>query len=156
MKTQLVACINTFAYKLDENHDGYDIFIHISIASNLLTCCSWFSSSWSCPYRLRSRPKRSFLVNSLTPEYHMDEHLTSFISYDYYFNLLDFCKPREPPTMQRESLGSILFGDRIFNSPFELYMLKNESCKQLCTREYEVQNSVFTAEAIRGDYHFNW
>lgn len=96
------------------------------------------------------------LVNSLTPEYHMDEHLTSFISYDYYFNLLNFCKPREPPTMQRESLGSILFGDRIFNSPFELYMLKNESCKQLCTREYKVQNSVFTAEAIRGDYHFNW
>jgi transmembrane 9 superfamily protein 2/4 len=39
---------------------------------------------------------------------------------DYYNPMLNFCKPKEGPKSQPESLGSILFGDRLFNSPYEV------------------------------------
>jgi hypothetical protein len=37
---------------------------------------------------------------------------------------LHFCQPEGGPQKQPESLGSILWGDRIFNSPFEINMLE--------------------------------
>ena len=57
-------------------------------------------------------------VNSLTPM--SNSQVKSVISYDYYYDKLHFCKPDGGPQKQSESLGSILFGDRIFTSPFEV------------------------------------
>jgi transmembrane 9 superfamily protein 2/4 len=57
-------------------------------------------------------------VNSLTPM--SNSQVKSVISYDYYFDRLHFCQPKEGLQNQAESLGSILFGDRIFTSPFEV------------------------------------
>lgn len=54
-------------------------------------------------------------VNSLTPNFGK-----SVISYDYYNPKFHFCKPGNNTIEQPESIGSILFGDRIFNSPFEV------------------------------------
>ena len=39
---------------------------------------------------------------------------------DYYHEELHFCKPADGVQKRPESLGSILFGDRIFNSPFKV------------------------------------
>ena len=49
--------------------------------------------------------------------------LTSTVNvpYDYYREEFKFCQPKEIKS-QPESLGSILFGDRIFNSPFEVFL----------------------------------
>jgi transmembrane 9 superfamily member 2/4 len=39
---------------------------------------------------------------------------------DYYHEEFHFCKPADGVQKRPESLGSILFGDRIFNSPFKV------------------------------------
>ncbi len=41
------------------------------------------------------------------------------LPYDYYYEQFHFCKP-ENVVFQSESLGSILFGDRFYNSVFEV------------------------------------
>lgn len=58
-------------------------------------------------------------VNSLTPS----NLGKSVISYDFYNPQFHFCPPKDGALEQPESIGSILFGDRIFNSPFEVYFL---------------------------------
>ena len=57
-------------------------------------------------------------VNSLTPT--SNQQLKSVLAFDYYDPRFHFCQPEDGPKKQSESLGSILFGDRIFNSPFEV------------------------------------
>lgn len=39
---------------------------------------------------------------------------------DYYYPSFHFCEPEGGPKKQSESLGAILFGDRIFNSPYKV------------------------------------
>lgn len=97
------------------------------------------------------------LVNTMTPAYNSGpKQLKSVIPYDYYYKDFGFCVPEGGPKRQSESLGSILFGDRIFNSPFELYMLRNETCKQLCSTTYSPKMSLFVNRKIRHDYNYNW
>jgi transmembrane 9 superfamily protein 2/4 len=59
-------------------------------------------------------------VNSLTPSSMQQQTINSVISYDYYYEQFHFCQPVNGTHEQAESIGSILFGDRIFNSPFEV------------------------------------
>lgn len=40
--------------------------------------------------------------------------------YDYYDPGFGFCKPSDGPQPQSASLGSALFGDRLWSSPFEV------------------------------------
>jgi hypothetical protein len=46
--------------------------------------------------------------------------LITHTSDDYYNPQFHFCEPTAGPKKQPESLGSILFGDRIFNSPYNV------------------------------------
>lgn len=39
---------------------------------------------------------------------------------DYYDPKFHFCKPDPAPVSRAEGLGAILFGDRIFTSPYEV------------------------------------
>lgn len=64
------------------------------------------------------------LVNALTAK-------DSLLPYDYYHPGFNFCKPKETIS-QRESLGSILFGDRLYTSEFKLPALVNQTCALLC------------------------
>ncbi|ODV78964.1 uncharacterized protein CANTADRAFT_51889 [Suhomyces tanzawaensis NRRL Y-17324] len=103
------------------------------------------------------------LVNHLTPSLH---HLsnnnqktgdrTYVYSYDYYYPKFHFCQPKNGPVKQLESLGSIIFGDRIFNSPFEINMLEEKSCETLCSTTYTKVDSVFVNRNIRAGYNHNW
>ncbi|CEI96078.1 hypothetical protein RMCBS344292_10248 [Rhizopus microsporus] len=91
-------------------------------------------------------------VNSLTPNFGK-----SVISYDYYNPKFHFCKPGNNTIEQPESIGSILFGDRIFNSPFELRMIKDEKCKLLCTTEtIPAEDAKFINSAVMNGYAINW
>ncbi|OAA66771.1 endosomal integral membrane protein [Niveomyces insectorum RCEF 264] len=85
-----------------------------------------------------------------------DAMLHSVVSYDYYHPTLQFCQPADGPQRVGESLGSILFGDRIMTSPFELKMAQNETCKQLCTVEYEQESAQFVSMLIEQGYSLNW
>lgn len=57
----------------------------------------------------------------------------------------------------RESLGSIIFGDRIRTSPFELHMAQNETCKSLCpTRDFDQRAAQFVNSRIEQAYNVNF
>ncbi|KAG0340642.1 hypothetical protein BG004_006339 [Podila humilis] len=95
----------------------------------------------------------SLMVNSLTPG--SDAELKSVISFDYYDERLAFCTPTAEKA-QAESLGSILFGDRIFNSPYEIKMLEPTECKLLCKADIKPENAEFINNRIRENYAINW
>ncbi|WWC93097.1 uncharacterized protein L201_008062 [Kwoniella dendrophila CBS 6074] len=98
--------------------------------------------------------KIDVFVNTLTPM--LNSKLHSLISYDYYDDRFGFCRPFNGIEKQPESLGSILFGDRILNSPYELNMLKNETCKLLCQSSITKEQSIFINERIKEDYGLNF
>lgn len=97
-------------------------------------------------------------VNHLTPaDSQNDPKLRSVFSFDYYHEDFHFCRPKDGPKYVRESLGSILFGDRIQDSPFELKMGINETCKALCgPQEYTSKDAVFVNNKIKMGYDINW
>lgn len=99
-------------------------------------------------------------VNRLTPSTASghsgsDQQLHSVVPYDYYHPNFNFCRPKDGPKKVSESLGSILFGDRILTSSFELHMGKNETCKLLCETKYNAKNSRFVTQKIWRNYNFN-
>lgn len=98
------------------------------------------------------------LVNSLTPEQSQsDTQVRSVFSFDYYHHAFHFCPPEGGPKYVSESLGSILFGDRIQTSPFELFMGKNETCKAVCGQQtFEPRDAKFTNRRIYQNYNLNW
>lgn len=95
------------------------------------------------------------LVNHITPIYTHTKHEDYVYSFDYYYPALHFCQP-EKLVKQPESLGSIIFGDRIYNSPFEIRMLQNEQCKPLCQATYPGHDAVFVNKLISSGFAHNW
>ncbi|KAK6527786.1 hypothetical protein TWF694_004766 [Orbilia ellipsospora] len=99
----------------------------------------------------------SLNVNRLTPAVIAStQQVESLISYDYYHEYFHFCLPKGGPEKISESLGSILFGDRILTSPFELKMAQNETCKLLCTQTHDSRSAKFTNMRIWQGYNLNW
>ena len=96
-------------------------------------------------------------VNSLTPSLSTtDEQIHAVVAYDYYHPTFRFCKEEKGPKWVRESLGSIIFGDRIRTSPFELHMGVNESCKAVCdNRAFDEQAAKFVNTRIGESYNVN-
>lgn len=96
-------------------------------------------------------------VNSIKPGQVSDTNrLHSVISYDYYHPIFHFCAPEGGPERVSESLGSILFGDRIMTSPFDLRMAQNETCKSLCSRTYDPIRLKFIKKRVEQGYKINW
>jgi transmembrane 9 superfamily member 2/4 len=96
-------------------------------------------------------------VNSIKPVAGPnDSRLHSVMSYDYYHPAFKFCQPDGGPEYVSESLGSILFGDRIMTSPFELKMAQNEMCKPLCQVEYPHTVVGFVRRRIEQSYSLHW
>ncbi|KAF1983579.1 hypothetical protein K402DRAFT_448153 [Aulographum hederae CBS 113979] len=97
-------------------------------------------------------------VNHLTPaDAPGYRRVQSAFSFDYYRPEFHFCQPKDGPKDQSESLGSILFGDRIQTSPFELYMGKNETCKAVCEEAtFGTQDARTVNLRILQNYNLNW
>ena len=101
-------------------------------------------------------------VNKITPlQSDNDQALRSAVSYDYYNPRFRFCKPDEAHGGEQdvgpESLGAVLFGDRIKTSPFELKMLRNETCKRLCdTQTFKPRAAKFFNNRVKQNYAYNW
>ena len=98
-------------------------------------------------------------VNRLTPfRSELDPQLHSTVAYDYYYPAFHFCAPAHgPQDVGHESLGAVMFGDRIKDSPFELLMRKNETCKRLCNSvKFNKRSAGFVNERIRQSYALNW
>lgn len=96
-------------------------------------------------------------VNSLTPGLSRDDQLHSVFSFEYYHTAFHFCRPQDGYKDVRESLGSILFGDRIYTSPLEVHMAKNETCQAMCEQvTFEERDAKFTNRRIAQGYNINW
>lgn len=97
-------------------------------------------------------------VNHLTPTVsEEDSQVHSVFSFDYYRPEFHFCEPEGGPKDVRESLGSIIFGDRIRTSPFDLHMAQNETCKILCDEvKFDGRSSKFVNHRISQGYNINW
>ncbi|KAJ9616005.1 Transmembrane 9 super member 2 [Knufia peltigerae] len=96
-------------------------------------------------------------VNALTPSISRhDEQIHAVVSYDYYHPAFRFCRPEKGPQRVRESLGSIIFGDRIQTSPFELHMAQNETCKMICdSGDFDEKSVRFVRSRINEAYNVN-
>ncbi|PFH51507.1 hypothetical protein AMATHDRAFT_2964 [Amanita thiersii Skay4041] len=114
----------------------------------------------AAPHNYQRGEKVELLVNALTPMLSgsADAKLKSLLNYDYYNPKLRFCEPEGGPKSQPGSLGSILFGDRIFNSPYEIKMLEEDGeCKTLClVDDINGEDAKFINDRIREDYALNW
>ncbi|KAI0000500.1 Nonaspanin TM9SF [Russula vinacea] len=113
----------------------------------------------AAPHDYRLSENVDLFVNALTPMLSGsdDAKLRSLINYDYYHPSFHFCEPEGGPHKQPESLGSILFGDRIFDSPYDVRMLEdNGTCKSLCISSIPADDAKFINDRIREDYALNW
>lgn len=75
------------------------------------------------------------------------------LPYDYY-NLPIHCRPASGIKYKSENLGEILRGDRIVNTGYELFMLKNEACKVICSDiELAADQTKHVTKRIKDNYH---
>src|SRR5215469_9597436 len=97
-------------------------------------------------------------VNHLTPsDSENSPNVQSVFSFDYYLPEFHFCAPKGGPKAVSESLGSILFGDRIYTSPFDLRMGINKTCMALCEEvTFQPQDALLVNARIRQSYNMNW
>ncbi|KAI8993096.1 Nonaspanin [Trametes punicea] len=125
---------------------------------SLLSTAHAFYLPGAAPHDYYEGEPVELFVNALTPMIagHDDAKLKSLINYDYYNPAFHFCQPEGGPKKQPESLGSILFGDRIFNSPYDIKMLHNETCRLLCVENVPPEDAKFINDRIREDYAINW
>lgn len=82
--------------------------------------------------------------------------LQSLISLDYYDPRLHFCQPPGGAEAQSEGLGSALFGDRIYSSPIDASLLKEEKCRHICDVSVPAEDQRFINDVIRDQYAVNW
>ncbi|KAI3619002.1 endosomal p24a protein [Moniliophthora roreri] len=129
------------------------------VALSLVTPAFCFYLPGAAPRNYGPGEKVDLFVNALTPMLAGSDNgkLKSLINYDYYNPRFHFCQPEGGPKKQPESLGSILFGDRIFNSPYDIKMLENNgTCQTLCTETVPTEDAKFINDRIREDYALNW
>ncbi|KAL9131453.1 MAG: hypothetical protein Q9217_000601 [Psora testacea] len=133
--------------------------------SSATLCAVFFSEHASAfylpgvaPTTYKANDKVNLDVNHLTPALsEKDPQLHSVFSFDYYHPAFHFCKPPGGPKDVSESLGSILFGDRISTSPFELNMLQNHSCRAVCeAQKFDQRSAKFVNRRIWQNYNLNW
>ncbi|XP_037031079.1 transmembrane 9 superfamily member 2-like [Bradysia coprophila] len=83
----------------------------------------------------------------------------TLIPYEYHH--FDFC-PTDESDSPIENLGQIVFGDRIRPGPYAIDFLKNETCKQACTRRYlggDLESEKRLTPLMQGislNYQHNW
>ncbi|OMH84971.1 Transmembrane 9 superfamily member 1 [Zancudomyces culisetae] len=96
-------------------------------------------------------------VNSIVPAVTDKNKVKVIIPYDYYHKNFYFCKPKTGiPEQEHESIGSVLLGDRIYKSGFELFMLKDEKCKLLCQASVPKSGAKFINDRIKNGYKMSW
>lgn len=77
------------------------------------------------------------------------------VPYEYYY--LNFCPPADGVvTSMDESLGQILMGDALVNTPYEIRMLKSEECRDVCTLPMNAVDFSKFVYMIATEYNINW
>ena len=125
------------------------------------------ASNVSVAFYLPGGTPTSYQIDSLVPlsvdrlvplQSDTDSQLHSTVSYDYYHPGFHFCTPEDgPKDIGPESLGAVIFGDRIKTSPFELRMMRNQTCKRLCDAvTFDPKSAKFVNRRIWQNFAYNW
>ena len=69
---------------------------------------------------------------------------------------LPFCEPVEGIERASESLGELLTGNKIMNSPYSINMLREVYCQKLCQKTLSKRDVRMLNAHIGYDYHNNW
>lgn len=126
----------------------------IPLVAFLASSASAFYLPGTAPRDYVQNERIDVFVNTLTPM--LNSKLRSLISHDYYDERFHFCQPEGGPQKQPESLGSIIFGDRILSSPYDLHMMSNSTCQTLCKSRVPKEDAVFINDRIKEDYGLNF
>lgn len=80
----------------------------------------------------------------------------SVIPYEYYYKMFGFCE-LEPEKRKASDLsfGSILLGDRVHRSAYQMNMLENKECSVLCSKELDKSQINFLYSRIQEKYYVN-
>lgn len=137
---------------------------HLDLPTWLISCflllpsASAFYLPGVAPTTYKADELVPVFVNRLTPSASAhDDQVRSVLSFDYYSPEFHFCRP-EKVEYQSESLGSILFGDRIQSSPFELRMKQEQKCKAFkgCgPQSYTSTEAKFVNKRISQSFNLN-
>jgi len=130
------------------------LFENLLLVLAITSSASAFYLPGTAPRDYYEGEKIDVFVNTVTPM--LNSKLKSLISYDAYDPRFHFCVPEGGAIKQPESLGSILFGDRILSTPYELAMMKNTSCQTLCRTNILKEDAVFINDRIKEDYGLNF
>ena len=132
-------------------------FLFVISLFNNLSISNAFYLPGVAPTSYHEGDKVDLFVNHITPSLRkQDENSKTYLySYDYYFDKFHFCQPIDGKQKQSESLGSILFGDRIFNSPFDFKLGENSTCNLLCESNYPQNDAKFVNDNIKAGFQFN-
>lgn len=134
-----------------------DLLPSAAIIASLIAPAQAFYLPGVAPTSYKSGDVVPLNVNRLTPVGMQDGSLKSVVSFDYYHPAFHFCRPEPEPKFVSESLGSILFGDRIMTSPFELKMGINETCKKSCAeKKFDQSSAHFVNRRIAQGFALNW
>lgn len=79
------------------------------------------------------------------------------VPYEYYY--LNFCPSESGSTKANqldESLGQILLGDAVVDTPYRLQMKTDSACKVVCRKEITSDEFERFAYLIDGEYVINW
>uniref|UniRef100_A0A7S3JWL9 Transmembrane 9 superfamily member n=1 Tax=Aureoumbra lagunensis TaxID=44058 RepID=A0A7S3JWL9_9STRA len=113
----------------------------------LLQVLNGFYIPGVAPRTFRYGDRVELKVNKLTS-------IHTQIPLDYYS--AKFCRPYDGVQQASENLGEFLTGDRIENSPYELYMEQDQFCKVLCQVELKTNDVAHIKKIIKEEYHHNW
>ncbi|KAJ3074413.1 hypothetical protein HDU98_011290 [Podochytrium sp. JEL0797] len=126
--------------------------MHSSLAwAVLATSVSAFYLPGMAPKNYQKGHAVELLVNALSsPE--------SALPFSQYHEQFHFCEPEGGKKAQSENLGSMVFGDRFYDSRFELKMLEDQKCTILCKDEISMSavDAIFVNERIKEKYSMNW
>ncbi|KAI8834780.1 hypothetical protein BJ741DRAFT_609158 [Chytriomyces cf. hyalinus JEL632] len=126
------------------------MFAQIALLGGLLQLAHAYYLPGFPPQDYEEGDQVQLTVNALT-----SQDSRSLLPYDYYYERFHFCTP-DKLEVERESLGSVLFGDRLYNSPFQLKMLQNEECVKLCSTHIPARDAQFINLKIKEDYSMSW
>ncbi|PSR81173.1 hypothetical protein PHLCEN_2v6508 [Hermanssonia centrifuga] len=126
---------------------GHRWYLAGAFLSSLVSCTNAFYLPGAAPHDYHEGETVKVFVNALTPMLAASDNAKIF----------HFCEPDGGPKSEPESLGSILFGDRIFNSPYNVSMMRdNTTCHVLCRQDVPADDAKFINDRIREDYALNW
>ncbi|KAJ3387916.1 hypothetical protein HDU92_001745 [Lobulomyces angularis] len=80
----------------------------------------------------------------------------TILPYDFYNKEFHFCAKEANSTAVSESLGSILFGDRLYHSSLQLNMKEPLTCQKWCDSVVPADDAKLLNERISLEYQHNW